>query len=273
MINPPFNYTGSKFKYLTQLLPHLDYSKKYFVDLFAGGGSVYTNVIDRYKKIWVNDILKDMVDIHRLLLEHGHDFVKEVKSFCVDKNDKNSFHELRDRYNSEHLPAQLFALILCCTNNMIRFNKKFEFNQTFGKRTFNKKTQEKIDIFLNHLSLYKDKIFFSSRDFGMVVLNDVESSMVYVDPPYTGDSNNDAGYNCFWNKKDEMRLFSYLMFLHQNKASFCLSNVFDENGCNAPIVELLLNQGFNMVKLKGDYSKVSRNKNKKQKQEIIIKNY
>ena len=49
MIETPFNYTGSKFKLLKQLLPELDYKKSTLVDVFCGGGSVYTNVLDRYK--------------------------------------------------------------------------------------------------------------------------------------------------------------------------------------------------------------------------------
>ena len=41
-INTPFNYTGSKIKLLDQILPEMDYTKKYFVDLFTGGGvSIY----------------------------------------------------------------------------------------------------------------------------------------------------------------------------------------------------------------------------------------
>ena len=51
MIETPFNYTGSKFKLLEQLLPEFDYTKPYFVDLFCGGGSVYTNVVDKYEKL------------------------------------------------------------------------------------------------------------------------------------------------------------------------------------------------------------------------------
>ncbi len=62
MIETPFNYTGSKFKLLEQLLPVFDYSKPYFVDLFTGGGSVYTNIIDRYQKVIANDIISDLVE-------------------------------------------------------------------------------------------------------------------------------------------------------------------------------------------------------------------
>ena len=59
-INTPFCYTGSKFKLLEQIIPVFDYSKNTFVDLFTGGGSVYTNVLDKYEKIIVNDIIKDL---------------------------------------------------------------------------------------------------------------------------------------------------------------------------------------------------------------------
>ncbi len=38
MINTPFNYTGSKYKILNQILPLFDYQKEYFIDLFCGGG-------------------------------------------------------------------------------------------------------------------------------------------------------------------------------------------------------------------------------------------
>ena len=51
MIETPFNYTGSKFKLLEQILPEFDYNKPYFIDLFMGGGSVYTNVVDKYEKL------------------------------------------------------------------------------------------------------------------------------------------------------------------------------------------------------------------------------
>lgn len=49
------NYTGSKYKLLPQILPEMNYTKPYFVDLFCGGGSVYTNVVDKYDKILAND--------------------------------------------------------------------------------------------------------------------------------------------------------------------------------------------------------------------------
>ena len=66
-INTPMNYTGSKFKLLEQILPEFDYNKPYFIDLFTGGGSVYTNVLDKYEKVIANDIIEDLVGIQNAL--------------------------------------------------------------------------------------------------------------------------------------------------------------------------------------------------------------
>ncbi len=63
------NYTGSKYKMLSQLLPEFDYTKKYFFDVFTGGGSIYINVADKYEKIYINDIITDLIDIHKNLIE------------------------------------------------------------------------------------------------------------------------------------------------------------------------------------------------------------
>ena len=127
-VNTPLNYTGSKFKLLDQIIPHFDRSKKYFVDLFCGGGSVFTNVVDLYEKIIVNDIIIDLVNIHKSLTDGDIEFVSRVKELSSNKDDKQKYLDLRTSYNKEKTPEKLFALMLSCTNNMMRFNNSFEFN-------------------------------------------------------------------------------------------------------------------------------------------------
>jgi len=90
MIETPFNYTGSKHKLLTQLLPEFDYTKPYFVDLFMGGGSVYTNVVDKYQKVIANDIIGDLVGIHKSLLE-GDEIIEKTKSIVLIRQIKVLF--------------------------------------------------------------------------------------------------------------------------------------------------------------------------------------
>jgi len=275
IINTPFSYTGSKFKLLPQLLPLFDYTKVNFIDVFAGGGSIYTNIASKYEKVWINDKLADWVLVHKELVTRGEEFVKEVIAFCSPKDNQAAYVSLRALYNKERLPAQLMALGLCAQNNFLRYNKSGEFNQTWGKRSFNDSTRKKLDKFIPHIQQFKDKLYFTSLDFDKVIPKSFSNCMVYIDPPYNSQTQGAANYNAFWDDNDDERLFKYCENVHNNGGSFCVSNVWSENKeFNALLVNLLIDDGrFNMVKLNGDYKKVARIKTKEQMTEIIIKNY
>jgi DNA adenine methylase Dam len=267
-INTPFSYTGSKFKLLEQILPEFDYTKSTFIDLFCGGGSVYTNIVEKYDNIIVNDIIEDLIDIHINLINNMNDFIETIKKISPHKDNQKAFIELRKSYNENKTSAKLFALMLSSTNNMMRFNKKFQYNQTFGKRTFNERTEKKIYDFVNHILPYKEKIQFISSNFINIDINN--NCMVYIDPPY---SNTEAGYNSYWNIEDEKKLYEYIIKLHKNKNSFILSGVLIHNNKESELLKKLISDGFRYKELECNYNKVSRlNKNKHTK-EIIIKNY
>jgi DNA adenine methylase Dam len=270
MVNTPFNYTGSKFKLLEQLIPNFDFTKKYFVDLFCGGGSVYTNIVDRFEKVLVNDIIGELIEIQKGLVNDSETIISKTKSVLVNKDDADGYSELRKSFNSEKTPEKLWALMLSCTNNMMRFNKSFEFNQTFGKRSWNDSTEKKVNDFVNHISKFKDKIYFSSKNFAEV--KPKNQSMIYIDPPYT---NTEAGYNAYWSKTKESQLYDYIIELNDMGHSFMLSGVLGEHKNNekSEIIYKLLDDGFSHKILDGDYEKVARNKNSKNSQEIIIYNY
>jgi site-specific DNA-adenine methylase len=103
-IDGVMNYTGSKFKLLEQLLPEFDYTKPYFVDLFCGGGSIYTNVVDKYERLIANDIIKELIGIHQCLL-NSDDIITETKGLCPGKNNQEAFQKLRENYNQDPTPA------------------------------------------------------------------------------------------------------------------------------------------------------------------------
>ena len=266
MIETPFNYTGSKFKLLEQILPEFDYTKPYFVDLFMGGGSVYTNVVDKYEKILANDIIKDLVGIHKELLM-GDDVIELTKSICPDKTDAESFLKLREDYNLNPSSDKLWALMLSCTSNMMRFNQKFKFNQTFGKRTWNSSTQKKVELFTEHIRQYKDKIRFTSDTFNNVNISS-NKVMVYADPPY---SNTEAGYNAYWKKDDDDKLYNYLLDIDRKGSSFMISGVLNHNGETCKLLSNLISDKFNYKILNFDSNQVSI-VGKKETEEVIIMN-
>jgi len=280
MIETPFNYTGSKFKLLEQLLPVFDYTKPYFVDVFAGGGSVYTNVLDKYQKIIVNDIISDLIGIHNSLIQ-GDDIISETKELCPGKKNPLGFAKLRESYNDTPSPAKLWSLMLSSTNNMMRFNQKFKYNQTYGDRGWNPNTDKKVESFTNHIRQYKDNIRFVSKPFDQIEVSS-DKIMFYCDPPYGRIKNDDgsiakkqiseAGYNAFWKEDDDKRLYDYLKLIDEKGSSFMVSGVLHHDGKTCWMLDKLIQDGYRYQELQFDYNKVSR-KGDKYTTEVIITNY
>lgn len=278
-IETPFNYTGSKFKLLSQILPEMDLSKKTFVDVFCGGGSVYTNVVDKYQKVIANDIITDLVGIHKGLVE-SDDIINSTKNLCPGKSNPEGYAELRNSYNENPTPDKLWALMLSCTNNMIRFNQKFKYNQTYGDRGFSDATQKKVDNFTKHIREYKDNLVYLSTQFDKIEID--SDMMIYCDPPYGRIKEEDgslgkkqiseAGYNAFWLKEDDIKLYNFLINADKVGASFMVSGVLHHDGKTCWMLDKLISDGFRYKVIEYDYNKVSR-KGDKETREIIITNY
>jgi len=266
-VEPPFNYTGSKDRLLSQLIPLFDKQKTRFVDLFSGGGSVWTNVIQDYGGIVVNDIIADLIEVQRKLILETAVTISITKGHAVAKDDPEAYGNLRASYNASPTPEKLWALMMCCTNNMMRFNQSLKFNQTFGKRTFNAKTEEKAKVWARHLRKHLDKITFSSVDFAKTEIN--PQTFCYIDPPY---SNTEAGYNAYWAKDDDLRLADFCNAVHSLGATFCVSGTLIHDGESCRLIDHLIEDGFQRIDLNHNYNKVSRRGNK-DTQEVVIVNY
>lgn len=280
-IDSVFNFTGSKFKILDQIIPLFDKDREIFVDLFAGGGSVYINVLNYYDTILVNDIIKELVQIQEGLISND-DIIHKVKELVVSKDDKEGFLKLRKSFNEEKTPEKLWALMLCSTNNMMRFNKKFEYNQTFGKRTFNGSTENKINNFISKVRPHNDKIYFSYNSFKSLPI--LSNTMYYIDPPYGYIKNEDdsignkqiseAGYNAYYSKEDDLYLYEYIKDIDRVNSSFMISGLLEHNGKESWLLNKLIQDGFVWKEIDLDYYKVSKKKEiDKKSKEIIIMNY
>lgn len=266
MIETPFNYTGSKFKLLKQLLPELDYKKSTFVDVFCGGGSVYTNVLDRYNYISINDIISDLIGIHKGIM-YSDEMIEKTKLICPGKLNPEGYAKLREDYNLNPTSDKLWALMLSCTNNMMRFNQKFKFNQTYGNRGWNSNTDVKVENFKKHIRQFNERITYQSKHFEQLDFD--SDTMLYIDPPY---SNTEAGYNAFWKKDDDVRLYNWIKNKDSKGCSFAVSGTLSHDGKPCLLLDKLVTDGYKVIEFKFDYNKVSR-VGKKETQEVLIKNY
>jgi site-specific DNA-adenine methylase len=249
---------------LPQLLPEFDYNKSTFVDVFCGGGSVYTNVLDKYQKVIINDIISDLIGIHKSLMK-SDDIIKSTKSLCPGKDNAIGFAELRNSYNENPSPGKLWALMLSSTNNMIRFNQKFKYNQTYGFRGYNNNTDKKVKVFTDHIRKFKNIDYLSTHFENLNFSN----TMLYIDPPY---SNTGAGYNAFWKKDYDTKLYNWIKEMERKGCSFAVSGSISHDGKTCLLLDKLVSDGYNLVEFEFDYNKVSR-VGKKETKEVLIKNY
>lgn len=258
----PINYMGSKYKLLDKLIPLFPPNVDNFYDIFTGGGSVYLNMISRYKTVYSNDIITDLITIHKNL--SNEQFLDNAIGFSTPtKESQDNYISLRSSYNKEGGADKLLALIWSCNSNMMRFNSKLEFNQTWGKRCYNSGTKGKFNS-INGLDFTSVK--YSNEHF--YTFKDIEnSSFVYLDPPY---SNTEAGYNVLWNKKDDELLIELLQFYIDNNILFGISGVVNDKV--NPIFEYLRTQDVTIYDFELDlYKKVA--KKEKSNSEYYITNY
>jgi DNA adenine methylase Dam len=263
----PLNYTGAKDKLMPELLKHFPKDVDTFYDVFAGGLSVTVNC--DYKKIVSNDIIKPMIGFYREIQNSTDmdDFLGTIISSAISKKDQHQYNAVREAFNKEQSPYLFFALVSSCTNNMLRFNKKLKFNQTFGKRTINDSTIKKLTDYYRIIN--EKDITFTSMAYQTFFSHYFPTYMdfVYLDPPYMIT---EAGYNAYWSKWDEAMLYSILEMLDANGVRFVMSNVREHNGVINPHLDKLKN--YKIIDLEYDYEKVAKKKGKGT-QEIIVRNF
>lgn len=272
MLKSPLNYAGSKHDLMEQLLQHFPSpeSVEFFYDVFAGGLSVSMNT--NYKKTIANDIIKPLIGFyHNLNIASKKGLIEEeiskIKSYSINKESQEEYNSVREDFNKTDNSYQFFALVSSCTNNMMRFNKSFKFNQSFGRRTINDNTVQKLKDYCNVL---KDKdIYFSNFNYqDLFKIQPVnKSDFVYLDPPYMIS---EAGYNAYWSKGMEESLYDLLDELDSKGVRFVMSNLLKHKGIDNPYLDRI--KKYQIVQLDYNYEKVARKKGG-DSIEIIVKNF
>jgi adenine-specific DNA-methyltransferase len=300
VIQSPLNYTGGKFKLLSQILPLFPERIDTFVDLFCGGCNVGVNVhagqvvfndsspkllylYNMFKNLG-RDVVLDMIDkvIQEYGLsrstEYGYEFYHCESSDGLGAFNRKPFLRLRGDFNRKSEDygyyIMLYVLIVYAFNNQIRFNSKGEFNLPVGKRDFNAKMKSKLSTFVDRL--HEGNYKFISQDFRKVDMAALtENSLVYCDPPYLITC---ATYNeqDGWNEQCERDLLALLDVLNKRHIRFALSNVLTSKGkTNTILSEWIESPCYRVIHLNYSYSNSNyHTKNKTDStDEVLIVNY
>jgi DNA adenine methylase len=280
LIKSPLNYTGGKFKLLPQILPLLPNDISTFVDLFAGGCNIGTNV--KANKIICNDIEQHVISFMKdiLKLDNSEEALKTLKetinTYELSKTNEDGFKRIREDYNSGNNSWNMFyAMVTNAFNYQIRFNNKGGYNMPFGRdrSSFNPSLEKNFIKFVDKLK--ELNIVFTNNDFKKIDINKLSSNdLVYCDPPYLVTC---ASYNeqDGWNETHERELLDLLDRLNNNNIKFALSNVLENKGKKNDIL-IDWSKKYNVNYLNHTYGNCNyhaKDKSENSTVEVLITNY
>lgn len=301
VIPSALNYTGGKYKLLSQILPLFPKDADQVVDLFCGGCNVGINVdcnkvlfndsneylmglLDTFRRLTKEEIfdwIYKSIDKYGLSLvsKNGYDFYNCESSKGLGEYNKAGYNKLRGDFNKKASKdnkyyLMLYLLIVYSFNNQLRFNRKGEFNLPVGKRDFNSKMQGKLEAFIDRVK--SGDYRFTTDDFRNVSMEGyTDKSFFYADPPYLitcATYNEQAG----WTENDEKDLLNYLEELDKKGIRFALSNVLESKGKKNVILSEWINQNkkFKAIPLNYDYTNSNYHTKKDGiTKEVLVVNY
>lgn len=263
----PFNWIGSKHRYLSYLfdkLPNQEHLK--VLDSFVGGGDLISKLPESWD-ITAGDAMKECIDLH-LAIQNGTinvgSILKGTSRYNLSKDNQESYLELRKEYNKNPEPFLLYLLLTCAYNNQTRFNSSGGFNNPFGRRIFNDSMQRKLNNYQE--SLQERNIKFENKSFDEYDFNCYD--LVLLDPPYL---NTDATYNSKWTVEIDNRLM--------DKIDECSDNtkfiLFNQTVSKATNNENLINwsRKYNTTTLHDTSKGCSYNRNNIDTVEVMITNF
>ncbi len=301
VIPSALNYTGGKYKLLSQILPLFPQDADQVVDLFCGGCNVGINLncnkvlfndsnkylmglLDTFRKVPKDDIFRWIyheIDKYGLSLvsKNGYGYYNCESSKGLGKYNKEGYRKLRDDFNAKKTEDDeyfliLYLLIVYSFNNQLRFNRKGEFNLPVGKRDFNAKMQGKLEAFIDRVKSGDYK--FTNDDFRNVSMEGyTDKSFFYADPPYLitcATYNEQSG----WTENDEKDLLHYLEQLDEKGIRFALSNVLESKGKKNVILSAWIkeHEKFRAIPLEYDYTNSNYHTKKDGvTKEVLVVNY
>lgn len=293
----PLFYVGDKYKLMKQLVSLFPAEVDSFYEPFVGGGTVFLNI--DANKYYLNDIDKNLVNIHKFLIESSKDrerFFKDVEKIIKKYNlsrsykedvvpaslkkqwkktyfakfNKEGYEKLRIRVNKniKNDPLILYILLIYGFNRMLRFNGGGKFNLPVGNVDFNKNVVNALNSYFDFVQ--DKKIVFTSKDFRSYFSNRKfsKNDFVYLDPPYLITA---SEYNKFWDEQSEKDLLELIDSLDKKGVRFALSNVTHYNGSkNDLLIDWM--KKYKVHKIESNYISYHNNGKKKIK-EVLIKNY
>jgi DNA adenine methylase len=184
---PVIKWSGSKrsaARILCKLWPQIRASARYF-EPFVGGGSMLP--VRPIVEGVAGDTIKELVDLWTEIRDHPDEVIKHYSRLWHQRQSEGYlvFYRVRERFNEEKNPLDLFFLSRTCVNGLIRFNAKGEFNNSLHHTRPGIHPDRLSEIVYSWSSVLSG-IKFLACDY-RITLNSAETGdIVFLDPPYVG---------------------------------------------------------------------------------------
>lgn len=267
-------YTGSKFGFLQDIVPHFPKQINTFVDMFAGGGSVSANVTQA-KHVILNEFQPPVLKFHETeysltagqIVKHLRD---RISKHDLRFDNRPGYEAFRDNYNIEGNPIDLILLARMSFSGIISFNPDWKFSNTWASGNNKGNALPIDDEFVNDIVNYKNITSKQNREF---VNGSFENfpldtlqlgDFVYCDPPYFATR---AKYNKFWGDEQLKNLAEMFQYFVNNNIGFGYSDMMIVNDQYNVIMHDFVKRNKNKVIMKRINSDYSNSLDKKKRED------
>lgn len=280
---------GNKLELLPNIIPHFPDKSEVtlFIDLFGGSGVVSANV--DYANILYNELNPNIFNLFNLIKSVEPQYIqqhfeKQINTFGLEKGRKDTYLEFRKYYNETKHIKDLFLLTHYSFSNLIRFNKKEEFNMPVGNQFYNPERHDKIYADFHTLLNREGRTVVATRQDAFSVLHTIIAALgdddpntvfIYLDPPYSNTTAvyNEARAHGGWTVEHDLQLFKLLDQCSELGVRWAMSNVLEHKGkSNTHLSEWAERQNYAVVHFANkQYSSLG--KGNALSQEVLVKNY
>ena len=212
----PVKWSGSKKSQAKAIIGHFPKKIETYYEPFLGSASVLFELIKsdiEVNRYVASDICKPLIDIYLMIQSQPETLIDSYRKHWDTLQDtgQSYYYKVRSQFNESPNPMDFLFLTRTCTNGLIRFNQKGDFNNSFH---FSRKGihPDKLEKIILHWSSLIQNVTFLHTDY--TALKPKAGDFVYLDPPYAGTKGMYYGvinYNELWN------------WLNQSHARFALS--------------------------------------------------
>ncbi len=267
----PINYSGSKDIILPSILKALPPKVDTFVDVMGGAFNVGAN-ITAIKKVVYNEINPYIYELVNWILGEDRNCIVQkvedkIEEYGLIKATKEPYDLLRESYNKNQNPLELYVLHMYAFQNIIRFNSSHKFNTPIGVAGYSEDIKQRILNF----KVKAPKIKLLNEDYVNLQWNSFPTGTVfYFDPPYyiTSAAYNDGKRGMKgWGEDEEKELLDILTEIDKLGYLFILSNVlYHKEKENHILLEWINENGYRIIDIGTSGWRYSKN-------EVLIINY